>query len=81
MPASGFQGDRQFYADISSMIEFSPSTTIPPSVFRLGSDGRECWFFCSMRHTDKMEGDVRLLFCPLDAMKDPDGHHGRSLRI
>ena len=39
-----FQGDRQFYADVSSIMGFSPSTSISPNVFRLGSDGRECWF-------------------------------------
>jgi serine/threonine protein kinase len=66
----GFQGDRQFYADISSMMEFSPSTSIPPNIFRLGSDGRECWFFASLRHAEERKGDVRLFFCPFQAMKE-----------
>ena len=42
----GFQGDRQFYADVTSIMDipfFTPHA--PPFPFHLGSDGRmgACW--------------------------------------
>ena len=32
----GFQGDRRFYADVSSIMGFSRATAIPPNVFSPG---------------------------------------------
>jgi hypothetical protein len=66
----GFQGDRQFYADVSSIMEHSLSTIVSPSVFRLGSDGRECWFFSSFEFTDATYSRSNIVFCPFDAMQD-----------
>jgi hypothetical protein len=62
----GFQGDRQFYADVTSIMDtpfFTPHA--PPFPFHLGSDGRECWFLRS-----NQASKVELEFCPLDAMRE-----------
>jgi len=65
----GFQGDRQFYADVSCIMEYSPSTIIPPRIFRLGSDGRECWFLNVFNHTKEGNTIKEMFFCPFDAMR------------
>jgi hypothetical protein len=61
-----FQAERQFYADITSIIDipfFTPHA--PPFPFCLGSDGRECWF---LRRNQASK--VELEYCPADAMRD-----------
>jgi hypothetical protein len=62
-----FQGERQFYADVTSIMDipfFTPHT--PPFPFCLGSDGRECWFF----RVNHQASEVELEFCPADVMRD-----------
>ena len=66
----GFQGERQFYADVSSIMEYSPSTIIPPRIFRLGSDGRECWFLHVFNHANENSSYKQMFFCPFDATRD-----------
>ena len=65
-----FQGDRQFFADGSSMLDLSPGRTIPPFIFRLGSDGRECWLFTVCDYGEEKFRWKEVQFCPFDAMRD-----------
>jgi hypothetical protein len=63
----GFQADRQFYADVTSIMDILCLTTrTPPFPFRIGSDGRECWFQYRNLQANKMESTVY----PFDAMRD-----------
>lgn len=64
----GFQGDRQFYADVSAIMGHSSASSGAGEIFRLGSDGRECWFY----HTQQLnpiEGVKEITFCPWDEMR------------
>jgi hypothetical protein len=69
----GFQGERQFYADVTNIMQFSPVQNVPSYAFRLGSDGRECWFFTLGYDAKKIDYNttkMQVISCPFDAMRD-----------
>lgn len=68
----GFQGDRQFYADVTSIMEFPAVQEIPSYAFRLGSDGRQCWFFTADYDVQakKMTGKMQVISSSFKAIRD-----------
>jgi hypothetical protein len=61
----GFQGDRQFYADQSGFFRTPNVISI-----RLGSDGKECWYFSAFRSLDSAKEEKKVQFCPYQAARE-----------
>ena len=72
-----FQGDRQFYADVTSIMEFPSATDIPSYCFRLGCDGGECWFTTFIQDRKKHAGG----FLPVRGNARAEHHPLRSVRV
>ena len=66
----GFQGDRQFYADVTGimMLDYAAS-------FRVGSDGKECWNFYASHLPDSPKENKVVQFRACKAVRR--GHSAR----